>query len=137
MQKSPDTARSLLIRHIENNLGLIGFIENQDIPFSIQRVYFLSNIPKNTVRGCHGHKKLQQFLIALSGSFDVRVVSKTEDKVHTLSTSTQGLYIPANCWRELSNFTRDSICLVLASDIYDESDYFYDLAGFIKSLSKE
>ena len=128
---SRQNVQQVKIRHVEDALGFIGFVENPDIPFKIQRVYFLSNIPANTVRGRHGHKRLQQVFIALSGSFNIRVVSQTGDEIFKLSTASEGLYIPANCWRELSNFTSDAICLVLASSEYDKSDYFYDLAEFM------
>ena len=111
--------------------GSLSFIEsNTHIPFNIARIYYLYSVPDTKVRGAHAHKQLQQLIIPISGSFDIQVddgVSKT--KFH-LNRPNQGLYICPMIWRDLSNFTADAVCLVLASEKYDESDYIRDYADF-------
>ncbi|MCV9930882.1 FdtA/QdtA family cupin domain-containing protein [Flavobacterium sp. LS1R47] len=118
---------------IENILGNIAVIENETIRFEIKRVYYLYDIPSSSIRGGHSHKKLQQVLIAISGSFDVVLKDgKTEKKV-TLNKPDIGLLIENNIWRELENFSSGAVCLVLASEVYDENDYLRNYNEFLKS----
>ena len=112
--------------------GKLSFIEKDVIPFSIKRVYYLYDVPSDGSRGGHAHKKLNQFLIALSGSFDVIVDDGSSKKTFTLNKPNKGLYIPNGIWREMENFSAGAICLVLASDYFDESDYFRDYKRFIQ-----
>lgn len=121
------------IPHIINKLGNLGFIQESGLPFPIKRIYFISEVPQGEKRGQHGHKKLQQVIIALKGSFEIRVVKKNLDVHYLMNDFKFGLYIPSESWRELSNFTEDAVCLVLASLPYDEDDYVYDFNIF-KSL---
>lgn len=103
--------------------GNLSFIEKDIIPFKIKRVYYLFDVPYGSYRGGHAHKKLCQFMIALSGSFDVILDDgKNRDRI-TLNNPSQGLLITPGIWRELKNFSSGAICLVLASDIFDEDDY--------------
>jgi hypothetical protein len=121
------------IPKIENALGNIAVIENDVIPFDIKRVYYLYDIPSSAKRGGHSHKKLQQILIAISGSFDVVLKDgKTEKKV-SLNKPNKGLLIETNIWRELENFSSGAVCLVLASDIFGEADYIRDYDEFLDS----
>lgn len=112
--------------------GNLSFIEKNIIPFKIKRVYYLYDVPSDGSRGGHAHKKLNQFLIALSGSFDVIIDDGSSKKTFTLNKPNKGLYIPNGIWREMENFSAGAICLVLASDYFDESDYFRDYKRFIQ-----
>ena len=112
--------------------GNLSFIEKNIIPFKIKRVYYLYDVPSDGSRGGHAHKKLNQFLIPLSGSFDVIVDDGSSKKTFTLNKPNKGLYIPNGIWREMENFSSGAICLVLASDYFDESDYFRDYKRFIQ-----
>ncbi len=118
---------------IENSLGNIAVIENNTIPFEIKRVYYLFDIPSNATRGGHAHKKLQQVLIAISGSFDVVLNNGETQKTVTLNKPDKGLLIENNTWRELENFSSGAVCLVLASNVYDELDYIRDYEEFLES----
>ncbi len=121
------------IPKIENSLGNIAVIENDVIPFEIKRVYYLYDIPSSAVRGGHSHKKLQQVLIAISGSFDVVLKDgKTQKKV-TLNKPSKGLLIGNNIWRELENFSSGAVCLVIASQVFEEADYIRDYNDFLKT----
>ena len=112
--------------------GNLSFIEKNIIPFKIKRVYYLYDVPSDGSRGGHAHKKLNQFLIPLSGSFDVLVDDGSSKKTFTLNKPNKGLYIPNGIWREMENFSSGAICLVLASDYFDESDYFRDYKIFLQ-----
>lgn len=121
------------IPKIENSLGNIAVIENDVIPFDIKRVYYLYDIPSSAMRGGHSHKKLKQFLIAISGSFDVVLKDGISSKKVTLNKPNKGLLIEKNTWRELENFSSGAVCLVLASEVFDEEDYIRDFDAFLNS----
>jgi WxcM-like, C-terminal len=121
------------IPKIENSLGNIAVIEKNVIPFDIKRVYYLFDIPSSAKRGGHSHKNLQQVLIAISGSFDVVLKDGIDQKTITLNKPDKGLLINSNTWRELENFSSGAVCLVLASDIFKESDYIRDFDDFLAS----
>lgn len=121
------------IPKIENSLGNIAVIENDVIPFDIKRVYYLYDIPSSAVRGGHSHKKLQQVLIAISGSFDVVLKDGKIQKKVTLNKPSKGLLIGNNIWRELENFSSGAVCLVIASQVFDEADYIRDFNDFLKT----
>lgn len=121
------------IPKIENHLGNIAVVENSIVPFDIKRVYYLYDIPSSAQRGGHSHKKLQQVLIAISGSFDVVLNDGKTQKVVTLNKPDKGLLIEINIWRELQNFSSGAVCLVLASTVYDEADYIRNYDEFLKS----
>ena len=116
---------------IEDPRGNLSVIENDVIPFEIKRVYYLYDVPSGAERGGHAHKDQLEFLIALSGSFDV-VLKKGEEQVMiTLNKPNVGLLIPTGVWRELQNFSSGSVCLVLASAVFLEEDYIRDFEEFV------
>lgn len=117
--------------HIQDGRGSLSFVEsNTHIPFDIARIYYLYGVPDNKVRGAHAHKQLQQLIVPISGSFDIELDDGTSKKTFHLDRPDQGLYICPMIWRDLSNFSNDAICLVLASEKYDESDYIRDYKDF-------
>ena len=114
--------------------GNLSFIEGSiHIPFDIARVYYLYDVPGGSERGGHAHKDLQQLIIAMSGSFDVVLDDGTNKIRYHLNRSYMGLYIPQMIWRELDNFSSGAVCMVLASNKYDESDYHRDYEGYLKN----
>jgi dTDP-4-dehydrorhamnose 3,5-epimerase-like enzyme len=117
--------------------GNLTFIEGgRHVPFQIQRVYYLYDTPGGAERGGHAHKNLHQLIIAMSGSFDVILNDGREKKRFHLNRSYYGLYVCPMIWRELDNFSSGSVCMVLASNFYDESDYYRDFQEFLKALKQ-
>ena len=110
--------------------GKLSVIEKSIVPFEIKRVYYLYDVPSDAFRGGHAHKDLYQFMIPLSGSFEVSIDDGFNSKKIMLNKPDQGLLIPSGIWREMDNFSAGSVFLVLASEVYDESDYFRDYNSF-------
>ena len=122
---------------ISDPRGNLTFIEgNHHIPFDIRRVYYLYDVPGGAERGGHAHKALSQLIIAMSGSFDVILDEGGEKKRFHLNRSYQGLYVCPMMWRELDNFSSGSVCMVLASNIYEESDYYRDYNEYLTAIKK-
>jgi dTDP-4-dehydrorhamnose 3,5-epimerase-like enzyme len=119
------------IPKIEDPRGNLSVIEKEVVPFDIKRVYYLYDVPAGAERGGHAHKKLQQFLVALSGSFDVILNDGKQEKTVTLNKPYEGLLITNGIWRELKNFSSGSVCLVVASDVFEEEDYIRDFEDFL------
>jgi len=114
--------------------GNLSFIEGSiHIPFNISRVYYLYDVPGGSERGGHAHKDLQQLIIAMSGSFDVVLDDGVNKIRYHLNRSYIGLYIPHMIWRELDNFSSGAVCMVLASNRYDESDYYRNYESYLKN----
>ncbi len=105
------------------------------VPFVLQRVYYLYDVPGGESRGGHAHLQLEQFIIAVSGSFDVALDRGAEKEIFPLSRADRGLYVPPMYWRELQNFSSGAVCLVLASQPYDESDYYRDYSSYLDALA--
>ena len=123
---------------IASNKGNLTFIESKiHIPYEIKRIYYLYDVPGGESRGGHAHKMLQQVVIAASGSFDVVVYDGILKYRYHLNRSYYGLYIPKLVWRDLDNFSSGSVCLVLASEFYDEDDYIRDYEEYREVLVKE
>lgn len=116
---------------IEDHRGNLSVIENDTIPFDIKRVYYLYDVPSGAERGGHAHKEQQEVLIALSGSFDVVLNDGKTEKTVTLNKPNQGLLIGSGVWRELKNFSSGAVCLVIASDVFNEDDYIREFDEFI------
>ena len=123
------------IPKINNAKGNIGVVENDTIPFDVKRVYYLFDVPSGAKRGGHAHKKLKQVILAISGSFDVVLKDGKSKEIITLNRPDKGLLIENNIWRELENFSSGSVCLVLASEEFSETDYirnYKDYLSFVK-----
>ncbi|WNH07722.1 sugar 3,4-ketoisomerase [Thalassobellus suaedae] len=114
----------------EEGRGNLSVIEKDSIPFKIKRVYYLYDVPSDAYRGGHAHKDLSQFLIALSGSFEVVLDNGFEKTKVMLNKPNKGLLIKKGVWRELENFSSGAVCLVLASDVFDEEDYIRSYNDF-------
>jgi dTDP-4-dehydrorhamnose 3,5-epimerase-like enzyme len=111
--------------------GNLSFIEeNRQLPFKIKRVYYLYDVPAGATRGGHAHKALHQMVIALSGSFEIVVDDGYEKNSFFVNRPHYGVYIPPKIWRELTNFSSNSVALSLVSELYDESDYIRDYDEF-------
>lgn len=123
---------------IHDPRGNLTFIEgNNHIPFSIKRVYYLYDVPGGAERGGHAHKNLHQIIIAMSGSFDLLLDDGNEKKTFCLNRSYKGVYIAPMTWRELTNFSSGAVCMVLASECYDETDYIRDYENFVNVVKGE
>lgn len=119
---------------ITDHRGNLTFVEGgSHIPFDIARVYYLYDVPGGAERGGHAHKELHQLIIAMSGSFDIVLDDGTDKKRYHLNRSYFGLYVGPMIWREMDNFSSGSVCMVLASNRYDESDYYRDYSMFIEA----
>ncbi len=127
-------SRIIELPKINDHRGNLTFIESQrHVPFEIKRTYYLYDVPGGAPRAAHGHKALHQLMIAMSGSFDVTLDDGYEKRLFHLNRSYYGLYIPPMMWRDLDNFSSGAVCMVLASDFYDENDYFRDYDDFLKA----
>lgn len=127
-------AKILDITKVHDTRGNLSVIEGDAVPFEMKRVYYLYDIPSGGRRGGHSHKNQQELLVALSGSFDVILNDGNEQKTVTLNKPNVGLLIANGIWRELENFSSGSVCLVLASDVFEEEDYIRNFEAF--KLSK-
>ena len=129
-------ARFIDLPKILDTRGNLSIIEElKHIPFEIERVYWIYDVPGGEVRGGHAYKENQEFIVALSGSFDVILDDGKEKRTFSLNRSYYGLYVPKGLWREMNNFSTNSLALVLASTPYNSNDYIYDYSIFL-SLNK-
>jgi len=120
---------------ISDPRGNLSFIEGMyHIPFAIKRVYYLYDVPGGSERGSHAHKNLHQFIVAMSGSFDVILDDGNEKARFHLNRSYYGLYLCPMMWRELENFSSGSVCMVLASERYNENDYIRCYSEFVSKV---
>jgi len=132
---SVNNCKIIELPKITDPRGNLSFIEGgEHIPFDIKRVYYLYDVPGGSDRGSHAHKNLHQFIVAMSGSFDVVLDDGKEKKRFHLNRSYYGLYVCPMMWRDLDNFSSGAVCMVLASTRYDESDYIRDYDQFIAAV---
>lgn len=118
--------------------GNLSFVEElKNIPFKIERIYWLYDVPGGETRGGHAYKENSEFIIALSGSFDVLLDDGNQHKTYTLNRSYHGLYVPKGLWREMNNFSTNSLALILASTKYNINDYVRNYAEFLKIAKYE
>lgn len=118
--------------------GNLSFVEqNNHIPFTIRRTYWLYDVPGGESRGGHAYKENEEFIVALSGSFDVILDDGTEKKTYTLNRSYYGLYVPKGLWREMENFSTNSLAMILSSTDYDANDYVRDYDEYLKLKQDE
>ena len=127
------TCRVITLPRIKDPRGNLTFIEGgHHVPFDVRRVYFLYDVPAGAERGGHAHKALHQLIIPLAGSFDVVLDDGRRRDLYRLDRPYTGLYVAPGLWRELTNFTSGSVCLVLASAPFDEADYLRDFDEFVR-----
>jgi dTDP-4-dehydrorhamnose 3,5-epimerase-like enzyme len=132
-----DGCKILVFPVINEQRGELTVIEaNRHIPFSIQRVYYMSDVPEDAKRGAHAHKTLHQLIVPIAGSFDVHLDDGKEKKIMHMDRRDSGLYICPMIWRELDNFSSGAVCMVLASDYYNEQDYYRDYDLFLAAINK-
>lgn len=132
-----DECRIIELPKITDTRGNLSFIEGgRHVPFDIKRVYYLYDVPGGADRGAHAHKGLQQFIIAMSGSFDVVLDDGKSQKRFHLNRSYYGLYVCPMMWRYLDNFSSGAVCMVLASDYYNEDDYIRDYDAFLEEIER-
>ena len=114
--------------------GNLSVIEEwKNIPFKIERTYWIYDVPGGEARGGHAYKENREFIVALSGGFDVILDDGKERKTYSLNRSYYGLYVPKGIWREMNNFSTNSLALILASTPYDAGDYIYDYEQFLST----
>lgn len=132
---SLNDCKILQLPKITDPRGNLTFIEGgEHIPFDFKRVYYLYDVPGGSDRGSHAHKNLHQFIVAMSGSFDVLLNDGREAKRFQLNRPYSGLYVCPMMWRDLDNFSSGSVCMVLASESYDENDYIRDYQEFLEMV---
>lgn len=122
-----DSVELIDLPKIADCRGNLTFVESsRHVPFSIARVYYVYDVPGGVLRGGHAHKDDQEFIVAVSGSFRVRLNDGFNEKSYTLKRSYYGLYLPSMVWRDLDDFSSGSVCLVMSSNPYEEEDYYRD-----------
>ncbi|NOI30710.1 sugar 3,4-ketoisomerase [Vibrio coralliilyticus] len=130
-----DRVKNIELPSVFDKRGNLAFAESErEIPFEIKRIYYLYDVPESAERGGHAHKALHQLIIPLSGSFDLHLDDGFSKKTIHMSKSNQAIYICPMIWRTIDNFSKNSVCLVLASDYYSEEDYYRDYKEFINDI---
>ncbi len=135
-----DTSKTYIVnltKHLDKRGNLSIIEEMKDIPFEIKRAFWIYDVPGGETRGGHAYRETEEFIVALSGSFDVVIDDGREKKTYSLNRSYYGLYVPKMMWRQMVNFSTNSLALVLTSTDYDDSDYIREYETFIKEKSNE
>jgi len=132
-----DKCKTIDLPRINDPRGNLTFVEsNRHIPFAIQRVYYLYDVPGGSMRGGHAHKVLHQLIIAMSGSLDIHLDDRYSKKTVHMNRSYSGLYVCPMIWREIDNFSSGAVCMVLVSDYYDPLDYYRDYNQFMSDVQR-
>src|SRR5512136_1249390 len=127
-----ENIRIVNLPKIEDDRGNLSFIEEENhVPFKVMRVYWIYDVPGGEFRGSHAFKKTEEFIVALSGSFDVVLHNGMEEKRYSMNRSYYGLFVPRMHFRRIENFSTNSLALILASTTYDENDYIRDFNEFL------
>jgi len=133
-----DDCLTMNVPKIPDVRGNLTYVESAvHVPFSIRRVYWIYDVPGGEVRGGHAYRELQEFMVALSGSFDVHISDGDSRRVITLNRSYYGLYVPRMIWRQLVNFSTNAVCLIAASLPFDEGDYIRRYDDFVAARRAE
>jgi len=133
MNSTLSSVKLIILPKFEDPRGNLSFIEEKKhIPFKIERAYWIYDVPGGQVRGGHAFKKQQELIVAISGSFDVLVDDGKEQKIYSLNRSYYGLYLPTGLWREMQNFSTNSLAMVLSSTEFAEDDYIRKYPDFLK-----
>lgn len=131
-----ENCRIIDLPRIKDPRGNLTFVEaNRHVPFDILRVYYLYDVPGGAERGGHAHRELNQLIIAMSGSFDIHLDDGRTKRTFHMARSYYGLYVCPMIWREIDNFSSGAVCMVLASNYYDEADYYRDYAEFVRDAT--
>jgi dTDP-4-dehydrorhamnose 3,5-epimerase-like enzyme len=130
------TCRLIDLPKFSDGRGSLSFIEPPLLPFEIQRVYYLYDLPAGAVRGAHGHRRLEQLIVAVSGSLEVELDDGRARRVFTLTRPDQGLYVTPMMWRHLRHFSDGAVAMVLASLRFDEADYFRNYDDFLAEVHR-
>jgi len=131
-------SRIIELNKVLDDRGNLTFIEEfKDIPFSISRTYWVYDVPGGEIRGAHAFKEQREFIVALSGSFDVVLNKGDGEQRYHMNRSYYGLYVPAMHWRYLDNFSTNSVALILTDKVFSEEDYIWDFNDFIKMKGNE
>ena len=134
---SIEACKIIKLPKISDVRGNLTFVESErHVPFDLKRVYYLYDVPGGAERGAHGHKNLEQFIVALSGSFDVLLDDGHNQKRVQMNRPYYGLYVCPMIWRDITNFSSGAVCMVFASEYYDEADYFRDYDQFLESVKR-
>lgn len=131
------TVKYVFQPHGDERGQLVSLEEIKDIPFKIRRIYYIYGTAKGVTRGYHAHKKLEQILICINGSCKIKLDNGFEKKIIPLEKPYEGLYVSNDIWREMFDFSDDAVLLVLASELYDESDYIRDYNDFLKFVKEK
>lgn len=134
--RSVDECRIINLPRHRDDRGSLTFVESPLVPFDIRRVYYIYDMPVGVTRGAHGHRRLEQLMIAVAGSMNVELDDGRAKRAFHLSSPDQGLYIPPMMWRALTGFAVGSVGVILASEKYDEADYFRDYAAFLAAVNE-
>ena len=131
-------ARIINLPKILDDRGNLSFFENDNqIPFRIERTYWIYDVPSGEIRGGHAYKLQKEFIIALSGSFDLVVFNGKEEQKFSLNRSNQGVYLPSGLWRHMENFSTNALALIVSDSVYRESDYIKDRTEYLNSVDHE
>lgn len=117
---------------IEDHRGSLSFVDSQQLPFPVKRAFYIYGIPTGSTRGEHAHKTQQILIIAVAGSFKIKVDDGSETEIHQLSRPNRALYVKEKIWHELSDFSDNAVCLVLSSSDFDQDDYIHDYGRFLE-----